>query len=43
LPFLWICWLGVRYRVRNQVVEEPNDVLFTEIQEVSPVGASGSR
>jgi nitric oxide reductase subunit B len=42
LPFLWICWLGVRYRVRNQVVEEPEDVLFTEIQEASPAGASGS-
>ena len=36
LPFLWICWLGVRYRVRNQVMEEPEDVLFTEIRE--PVG-----
>jgi nitric oxide reductase subunit B len=31
LPFLWICWLGVRYRVTNQVVDEPEDVLFTEI------------
>ena len=31
LPFLWICWLGVRYRVRNQVMEEPEDMLFTEI------------
>ena len=32
LPFLWICWLGVRYRVNNQVTVEPEDVLFTEIQ-----------
>jgi nitric oxide reductase subunit B len=33
LPVLWICWLGVRYRKRNQVVQEPEDVLFTEIGE----------
>jgi nitric oxide reductase subunit B len=31
LPFLWICWLGVRYRVGNQVTVEPEDILFTEI------------
>lgn len=41
LPFLWICWLGVRYRVRNQVMEEPEDVLFTEIGEVVAVGGQG--
>jgi nitric oxide reductase subunit B len=39
LPFLWICWLGVRYRVTNQVIEEPDDVLFTEISEAVEVGA----
>ncbi len=38
LPFLWICWLGVRYRVGNQVMEEPADVLFTEIR---PAGHRG--
>ena len=37
LPFLWICWLGVRHRKRNQVMDEPEDVLFTEIGE--PVAA----
>ena len=31
LPILWICWLGVRYRKSNQVMNEPEDVLFTEI------------
>lgn len=40
LPFLWICWLGVRYRVSNEIMEEPEDVLFTEIGE--PVAAGGS-
>ena len=39
LPFLWICWLGVRYRVSNQVMEEPGDVLFTEIGEAVAAGA----
>jgi nitric oxide reductase subunit B len=42
LPFLWICWLGVRYRVSNLVMEEPADVLFTEIQEAGTAVASGS-
>ena len=41
LPFLWICWLGVRYRVDNQVIAEPDDVLFTEIG-VATVGAPGA-
>ena len=43
LPFLWICWLGVRYRVRNQVMEEPADVLFTEIRQAGDGGRNGSR
>ncbi len=33
LPFLWICWLGVRYRVGGVTLEEPQDVLFTEVRE----------
>ena len=40
LPFLWICWLGVRYRTRNQVMDEPQDVLFTQIGE--PAGLGGA-
>jgi len=39
LPFLWICWLGVRYRVGGMTLEEPGDVLFTEIREPSAAGA----
>jgi nitric oxide reductase subunit B len=42
LPFLYLCWLGVRYRVSWTTMEEPADVLFTEITEPVPVGA-GSR
>ena len=37
LPFLYICWLGVRHRVRRGTLEEPEDVLFTEIRQ--PAGA----
>ncbi len=40
VPFLWICWLGVRYRKSNQVMEEPEDVLFTDIGERVTAGAS---
>jgi nitric oxide reductase subunit B len=39
LPFLWICWLGVRYRVGNREMDEPADVLFTE---VGPPVAAGA-
>jgi nitric oxide reductase subunit B len=38
LPVLWICWLGVRYRKGDQVVQEPEDVLFTEIGEFAAAG-----
>src|SRR5665647_1103816 len=39
LPFLYICWLGVRYRVPGSTLTLPKDVLFTEIVERVPVGA----
>ena len=40
LPFLYICWLGVRYRVGGPVgQDEPDEVLFTEIVERDPVKA----
>ena len=41
LPFLYICWLGVRYRVGGGTLEEPEDILFTEIREPVPTAASG--
>jgi nitric oxide reductase subunit B len=31
LPLLYICYLGVRYRVKRITTEEPADILFTEI------------
>jgi nitric oxide reductase subunit B len=36
LPLLYICWVGVRYRVEQVTLEEPEDILFTEISEPSP-------
>ena len=43
LPFLWICWLGIRYTVRSTTLEEPEDVLFTEtVDAPDRVGAAGS-
>jgi nitric oxide reductase subunit B len=36
LPLLYICWIGVRHRVKQETLEEPEDILFTEITE--PVG-----
>jgi nitric oxide reductase subunit B len=35
LPFVWICWLGVRYRMRRTTHELPEDALFTELVPVS--------
>lgn len=37
LPLLYLCWLGVRYRVRRVTLEEPEHPLFAEVTE--PVGA----
>ncbi len=31
VPVLYICYLGVRYRVKRTTTEEPEDILFTEI------------
>ncbi|WIM93041.1 cbb3-type cytochrome c oxidase subunit I [Actinoplanes oblitus] len=34
LPFLWICWLGVRHAMRRgrpTTLDEPDEVLFTDI------------
>jgi nitric oxide reductase subunit B len=44
LPFLWICWLGVRHRVGDQITVEPEDILFTEIHQLvdARVGDPGS-
>ena len=39
LPLLYLCWLGVRYRDRRETLEEPDDLLFTEVVEPPTVGA----
>jgi len=39
LPFLYLCWLGVRYRVKRDSSAELDEVLFTEITEREPVEA----
>jgi len=33
LPVLYLCWIGVRHTVKRVVLEEPDDILFTEIVE----------
>src|SRR5215203_4970265 len=39
LTLLYICYLGVRYTVPRVVVEEPEDILFTEITEPEATGS----
>jgi nitric oxide reductase subunit B len=41
LPLLYLCWLGVRHTVKQVTLEEPEDILFTEITE--PVTAPEAR
>jgi nitric oxide reductase subunit B len=36
VPLLYICWLGVRHRVRRETLEVPEDILFTEITAPAP-------
>jgi hypothetical protein len=43
LPVLWLCWKGVRYRVAQVTLDEPEDVLFTEVTEPEPAPAGGER
>jgi nitric oxide reductase subunit B len=38
LPLLYLCYLGVRYTVPRIVMEEPEDILFTEITEPEATG-----
>jgi nitric oxide reductase subunit B len=41
LPLLYLTYLGVRYTVKQVVIEEPEELLFTEVTEPKPpVGAS---
>jgi nitric oxide reductase subunit B len=41
LPLLYLCYLGVRHTVKRVTIEEPGEILFTEVTEPKqPVGAS---
>jgi nitric oxide reductase subunit B len=35
LPLLYLCWLGVRYRIAKVTLEEPEHPLFTEVTETA--------
>jgi nitric oxide reductase subunit B len=39
LPLLYLCYLGVRYTVPRVTMEEPEDILFTEITEPEAAGS----
>src|ERR687898_734118 len=39
LPLLYLCYLGVRHTVPRMTMEEPEDILFTEITEPEATGA----
>jgi nitric oxide reductase subunit B len=41
LPLLYITWFGIRHTVKRVTLEEPEDILFTEITE--PAGVTGAR
>jgi nitric oxide reductase subunit B len=38
LPLLYLCYLGVRHTVPRITMEEPEDILFTEINEPEAAG-----
>jgi nitric oxide reductase subunit B len=41
IPLLYLTYLGVRHTVKRVVIEEPEEILFTEITEpTAPVGAA---
>jgi nitric oxide reductase subunit B len=39
LPLLYICWVGVRHRVKAVTLEEPEEILFADITEPPREGA----
>jgi nitric oxide reductase subunit B len=36
IPLLYICYLGVRHRVKRETLEPPGDILFTEVTAPTP-------
>jgi len=43
LPFLWITWLGVRYRIKATTYEVPMESLFVVEQPVAAIGGDAVR
>ncbi len=44
LPLLYLCYLGVRHTVKRVTLEEPEDILFTDVTEPEePRGRPGER
>jgi hypothetical protein len=39
LPGLYIAYLGIRHTVKRVTLDEPDDILFTEISGVTDPGA----
>ena len=42
LPVLYITYIGIRHTVKRVTLEEPEDILFTEIHEPEGVAATGA-
>src|SRR5262245_46465765 len=41
IPTLYIAYLAIRYTVKQVTLEEPEDILFTEVHEPAEIGAMG--
>jgi hypothetical protein len=41
IPTLYISYLGIRHTVKQVTLEEPDDILFTEVREPQGVSAFG--
>jgi nitric oxide reductase subunit B len=42
LPVLYIAWIGVRHTVKRVTLEEPQDILFTDITEPASLATTGA-
>ena len=42
IPALYIAYLGVRYTVKHVTMDEPDDILFTEVLEPEGIGPMGA-
>jgi nitric oxide reductase subunit B len=42
VPALWIAWLGIRHTVERVTLDEPDDILFTEVRQPDGVARAGA-